>query len=87
MEKERFYPSFAARFETATNEQLVNTLNKSVGNCGWSSMRARHDSALVSELHRRGIDISAIHHDGVTSFAHHVALDSGQSRLNITEQA
>lgn len=41
-------------------------------------MRARHDHALIQELVRRGIDISAVSHDSAISFAHHVTLEANR---------
>lgn len=65
---------FAARFAAESIPSLVNSFNRQVGNRGWSSARAFHDKALIEELERRGIDVSAIYDDKSVSFAHHVEL-------------
>ena len=71
-----FYNDFAARFAATTLTSLVESFNNQVGNRGFNSMRAAHDRALIYELVRRGIDVSAVFNGTVISFAHHVGLDN-----------
>ena len=71
-----FYNDFAARFAATTLTSLVESFNNQVGNRGLNSMRAAHDRALIDELVRRGIDVSAVFNGTVISFAHHVGLDN-----------
>ena len=71
-----FYNDFAARFAAGTLTSLVETFNSQVGNRGFNSMRAVHDRALIDELVRRGIDVSAVFDGTAISFAHHVGLDN-----------
>lgn len=71
-----FYNDFAARFAATTLTSLVESFNNQVGNRGFNSMRAAHDRALIDELVRRGIDVSAVFNSTVISFAHHVGLDN-----------
>ena len=71
-----FYNDFAARFAVTTLTSLVESFNNQVGNRGFNSMRAAHDRALIDELVRRGIDVSAVFNGTVISFAHHVGLDN-----------
>ena len=71
-----FYNDFAARFAATTLTSLVESFNSQVGNRGFNSMRAAHDRALIDELVRRGIDVSAVFDGTAISFAHHVELDN-----------
>lgn len=71
-----FYNDFAARFAATTLTSLVESFNSQVGNRGFNSMRAAHDRALIDELVRRGIDVSAVFDGIAISFAHHVELDN-----------
>ena len=71
-----FYNDFAARFAAGTLTSLVETFNSQVGNRGFNSMRAAHDRALIDELVRRGIDVSAVFDGTAISFAYHVGLDN-----------
>ena len=71
-----FYNDFAARFAASTLPSLVESFNSQVGNRGFNSVRAAHDKALIDELVRRGIDVSAVFDGTVISFAHHVELDN-----------
>lgn len=71
-----FYNDFAARFAATTLTSLVESFNNQVGNRGFNSMRAAHDRALIDELVRRGIDVSAVFNGTVIFFAHHVGLDN-----------
>ena len=72
------YNQFAARFAASSLSSLLESFNSQVGNRGWNSTRALHDAALVDELIRRGIDVSAVYDGRRISFAHHVALDSNR---------
>ena len=71
-----FYNDFAVRFAATTLTSLVESFNNQVGNRGFNSMRAAHDRALIDELVRRGIDVSAVFDGTAISFAHHVGLDN-----------
>ena len=71
-----FYNDFSVRFAATTLTSLVESFNNQVGNRGFNSMRAAHDRALIDELVRRGIDVSAVFNGTVISFAHHVGLDN-----------
>ena len=76
---------FAARFLTASIQELVDIFNQSVGNHGWTSMRAVHDQMLIHEFMRRGIDISAIHEGNTTDFTRRVFCDETQQKLLIAQ--
>lgn len=71
-----FYNDFAARFAACTLTSLVESFNSQVGNRGFNSMRAAHDKALIDELVRRGVDVSAVFDGTTLSFVHHVELDN-----------
>ena len=71
-----FYNDFAVRFAATTLISLVESFNSQVGKRGFNSMRAAHDKALIDELVRRGIDVSAVFDGTTTSFANHVELDN-----------
>ena len=72
------YNQFAARFAASSLSSLLESFNSQVGNRGWNSTRSLHDAALVNELIRRGIDVSAVYDGQTISFAHHVALDGNR---------
>ena len=71
-----FYNDFAAHFAASTLTSLVESFNSQVGNRGFNSMRAANDRALIDELVRRGIDVSAVFDGTAISFAYHVGLDN-----------
>ena len=72
---------FASQFAEASLTSLVESFNAQVGNRGFNSTRAAHDHALIDELVRRDIDVSAISDRHSISFAHHVALDESAMKL------
>ena len=72
------YDQFAATFAAQSLTSLVESFNRQVGNRGWSSARSYHDRALINELKRRGVDISAVSNEDGTSFARHVKLEAGR---------
>lgn len=71
-----FYNDFAARFAATTLISLVELFNSQVGKRGFNSVRAAYDQALIGELVRRDIDVSAVFDGTAISFAHHVGLDN-----------
>ena len=81
MSKNKFYQEYAAHFAAASNQSLVESFNKEVGNTGWTSMRANYIAALIDELRNRGIDISSVNDGCSTDFNHHVCLDETGNRL------
>lgn len=75
--------TFQFYFSSSSLANLVDTFNAKVGNRGFNSARAAHDHALIDELVRRGVDVSAIFDGHSISFAHHVALDESAMKLVI----
>lgn len=73
-----FYNDFAAHFAASTLPSLVRSFNSQVGKRGFNSVRAAHDRALIDELVRRGVDVSAVFDGTALSFAHHVELDNNR---------
>lgn len=80
------YTHYAAIFAQKDLNTLIANFNREVGNRGFNSQRAAYDVALIDELIRRGLDVSAIY-DGVTiRFANHIAIDkTGKILLKIPE--
>ena len=56
---------FAARFAASSTQSLITEFNRQVGSSAWTSSRAVHDQALITELQGRGIDLSAVY-DGLS---------------------
>ena len=68
------YTHYAAIFAQEDLLTLIAAFNRQVGNRGFNSQRAAHDAALIDELIRRGLDVSAIY-DGMTiKFANLIAI-------------
>ena len=70
MKQSKHYMRFAEEFITYTIEQLIELFNREVDNNGWTGMRAYHDSALIDEFIRRGVNVAAVYNGKVISFAH-----------------
>ena len=49
---------YQARFQSETNNQLVNDFNSLAASRGWTAERSYYTEALINELQRRGIDLS-----------------------------
>ena len=75
MSKNNSLQEFAARFRAASIQSLVEEFNRQVGNAGWTSARANHDQALISEFRNRGIDTSAVNDGHLIDFSRCVRLD------------
>ena len=83
MQTNRINPDFAAKFLTASIQELVEYFNSSVNNHGWTSMRAVYDQLLIHEFMRRGIDVSAVLQGKTTYFTRTVAYDKENKKLVI----
>lgn len=81
----KYYQEYAARFAAASNQSLIESFNKEVGNLGWTSMRANFIAALIDEFRNRGIDISAVNDGRSTDLNHHVRLDENTKSLIQTD--
>ena len=77
----KYYQEYAARFAAASNQSLIESFNREVGNTGWTSVRASCIAALIDEFRNRGINISAVNDGRSTDFNHHVRLDETENRL------
>lgn len=75
------YDDFAVRFAASSLNSLVESFNRQVGSRGFTSARAAFDNALMDELIRRGIDVSAVFDGTAISFSHKVLLDTELSKV------
>ncbi len=76
------YNQFAESFAASPLSSLIDSFNSQVGKRGWTSTRAYHNAALIDELIRRGIDVSAVHNGKSTSFAKKVSLEGDKLVVN-----
>jgi hypothetical protein len=51
---------YEARFASETIHQLVNNFNSLASSRGWTAERSCYSAALIRELGRRSIDLTAI---------------------------
>lgn len=58
------YKEFQERFKNLTDQELLDTYNKDLGNPGWVSARAVFLSTLQDEFKNRGIDLSDTYKKG-----------------------
>lgn len=62
-------------------EQLVEQFNALVGKSYWASARAAHDTALIDEFTKHGIDVSAVYDGKAISFKNKIALNKEQNMI------
>ena len=82
MSKNNSLQEFTARFRAASTQSLVEEFNRQVGNAGWTSARANHGQALISEFRNRGIDTSAVYDGHSIDFSRCVRLDEAAGCLS-----
>ena len=85
MQQHIYYIKYALQFADMQIPELVNEFNAQVQSRAWSSMRAYHDQALIDELQRRGIDVSAVSDGHTISFARHIKYDLGNNKLIVID--
>ena len=51
---------YEARFLNETNHQLANNISALAASHGWTAERSYYSAALIRELERRSIDLTAI---------------------------
>lgn len=81
MQQNIYYIKFALQFADMQINELVNILNRQVGNQGCVGMRGYHDCALIDEFQRRGVDVSVVYNGKAISFAHSVRYDISDNQL------
>ena len=69
------YTHYAAIFAQEDLNTLIADFNREVGLRGFNSQRAAHDAALIDELIRRDLEVSAIYDGTTIKFANHIAMD------------
>ena len=75
---------YEARFASETIQQLVQNFNNLASSRGWTTERSCYSAAIIRELGRRGIDLTAImSNDTGTQTIHyvHVAYDEASHAL------
>ncbi len=85
MQQHIYYTKYALQFADMQIHELVSDFNALVQSHAWSSMRAYHDQALVDELQRRSVDISAISDGHSISFAKPVKYDVENNKLIVVD--
>ena len=85
MNVQHFFPDFDTPYEFDSIQDIVDKLNYSMGNPGWTSARAAHDMMLVDALINLGVDVSEIKKGNTVSFLHKVAYDKEHNKLVIAE--
>ena len=85
MKQHVYYIKYALQFADMQIPELVNEFNAQVQSRAWSSMRAYHDQALIDELQRRGIDVSAVSDGHTISFTRHIKYDLGNNKLIVID--
>lgn len=80
------YTHYAAIFAQEDLNSLIADFNREVGLRGFNSQRAAHDAALIDELIRRGLDVSAIYDGATIKFANLIAIDR-VGKANVVKQA
>lgn len=73
-ETQRLYKECKEKLQKMSDEQLLDSFNKNVGNSGRGSTRERFHSALREEFENRGFDFSAIGKNNGLSFANKITL-------------
>jgi len=68
------YTEFSEIFTKLSDDELIESFNKEVGNKGWVSARGYYLVALHSEFTTRGFDISKISYDDRFSIKHRIRL-------------
>ena len=81
MSKNNSLQEFAARFAAASTQSLITEFNCQVGSNAWTSTRAVHDQALITELQGRGIDLTTVYDGRSIDFSRPVRLDEMASSL------
>lgn len=69
------YTHYATIFAQEDLLTHIANFNRQVGNRGFNSQRAAHDAALIDELIRRGLDVSAIYDGTTIKFANLIDID------------
>ena len=56
----RLYEEYTERFNTYTDQDIIEAFNREAGNCGWGTARASYLGALHHQFNHRNFDYTAI---------------------------
>lgn len=72
------YQSFKERFESCSDQELVNAFNRETRGKGWVSARGKFLHALGAEFRKRDLDASIIVNDRYLNLNWTVAIENGK---------
>ncbi|MFA7448651.1 hypothetical protein SAMN05421738_107153 [Algoriella xinjiangensis] len=71
---ENLTEKFEKNLISLSDQEVINSFNKEVGNTGWVAARAHFLKALINQFESREIDYSIIKNENTISFAKKVFL-------------
>lgn len=71
---ENLTEKFEKNLISLSDQEVINSFNKEVGNTGWVAARAHFLKALINQFESREIDYSIIKNENTISFAKKVLL-------------
>jgi len=77
---------FEKRLKGLSNEELVNSFNKEVGNSGWGTARGTYLAAIHDEFKKREFDYSEIGDSSSLSFKEKIYLKD-EKKLTVEDNA
>ncbi|WP_312150526.1 hypothetical protein [Empedobacter sp.] len=77
---ENLTEKFEKNLISLSDQEVINSFNKEVGNTGWVAARAHFLKALTNQFESREIDYSIIKNENTISFAKKVLLK--EKKLN-----
>jgi len=78
---ELYFEEFINRFDSLSDEELIELFNKEVDNQGWGTARASYLAAIHHEFIKRKFDYSEIGNEKELSFKHKVFLDNREVKI------
>ena len=78
---QKLFKKYTERFNTYSDEKIVEILNSEVGKGGWGTARASYLSALHKQLDKRNLDYSEIGDDRSLSFKRKVRLEGKKIKV------
>lgn len=73
---QNYFEAYTDLLSSYSDNELISTFNKEVGNSGWGTARASFLAVIHAEFIQRGFDYSAIGDEKCLTFKNHITMEN-----------
>lgn len=73
---QKYFEEYTNLLSSFSDNEIISTFNKEVGNSGWGTARASFLAVIHVEFIKRGFDYSAIGDEKCLTFDNHITIEN-----------